>query len=78
MVPRTTVSVTATTKTAHAAAAKREISNWKQKEEEEAAEITGQSFFLMPAPLTTMTTPAPLLSSALTDLKLDKHTACMW
>ena len=60
---------TTTAKTTRAAAVERTIATRTQEEEEEEAEIIGQSFF---------STPAPLPSSALTDLKLDKHTACMW
>ena len=40
----------------------------QEEEEEEEEEIIRQPFF---------STPAPLPSSALTNLKLDKHTACM-
>ena len=61
---------TARTKTARAAAAERTIvTQTQEEEEEEEAEIIGQYFF---------SKPAPLLSSASTDLKLDKSTVGMW
>ena len=62
-------TTTATTKTARAVAEERTIATRTQEEELEEAEIIGQSFFL---------TPVPLSSSTSTNLKLDKHTACMW
>ena len=70
-----------TTKTSLAAEAERMIATQTQEEEgeeEEEAEIIGQSFFLTPALSTRTTTPAPITSSASANLKLDKHTACMW
>ena len=68
--PRPTTTL-ATTAWEAAAAAERTISTRTQEEEEEEEEgdIIGQSFF---------STPASFPSSASTDLKLDKHTACMW
>ena len=66
----TAMMETTKTKTARAAAAERTIATQTQEEEEEEeAEIIGQYFF---------SKPAPLPSSALTDLKLDKRTMCMW
>ena len=66
---RRTTTTMEMTKTARTAAAERTIVTRTQEEEEEEAEIIGHSFFSM---------PAPLPPSAPTELKLDKHTACMW
>ena len=70
-----------TTKMSLAAEAERMIATQMQEEEEEEeeeAEIIRQSFFLTPAPSTRTTTPAQITSFASANLKLDKHTTCMW